>query len=337
MNVFTPTIHLGAVSEKFRGAISDYTTKNPDKLITSGGGMTDAKFSALMHLNFMRSVVAPGESVGCIAAQSVGEPSTQMTLNTFHLAGQGGRNVTLGIPRLREIIMTASANISTPSMELKLSAPTDKIMAEHVARMLARVRLSDLLDCVSVYEAVTDSSSDGVDPELKSGLMVRSYRMRLHMMPLVDPLYTTASHQIVFPEIVRAIETSFMPKVMAYMVREVRKTLKGSAADIIQKSRVGRGTADASADEDVDTGADLVMVRGKGGKWATEKAARPKASKTAKSKDEDEEEDADEDAVDGDGDAMGIRRCVCVCVCVCVRVCLMPCVCLCLISLAPGV
>jgi DNA-directed RNA polymerase I subunit RPA1 len=307
MNVFIPTKHLGAVSEKFRGAISDYTKKNPDKLITSGGGMTDAKFSALMHLNFMRSVVAPGESVGCIAAQSVGEPSTQMTLNTFHLAGQGGRNVTLGIPRLREIIMTASANISTPSMELKLSAPTDKTMAEHVARMLARVRLSDLLDFVSVYEAVTDSTSDGVDPEFKSGMMIRSYRMRLHMLPLVDPLYTTASHQIVFPEIVRAIETSFMPKVMAYMVREVRKTLTGSASDIIQKSRSGRGgTADASADEDVDTGADLLMVRGKGGKWATEKAAQSKGGKTAKGKDDDDEEDVDEDAGDGDGDAMGM-------------------------------
>ncbi len=39
--------------------------------------------------------------MGCTAAQSIGEPSTQMTLNTFHLAGHGGVNLTLGIPRLR--------------------------------------------------------------------------------------------------------------------------------------------------------------------------------------------------------------------------------------------
>jgi DNA-directed RNA polymerase I subunit RPA1 len=39
--------------------------------------------------------------VGVLAAQSVGEPSTQMTLNTFHMAGRGEANVTLGIPRLR--------------------------------------------------------------------------------------------------------------------------------------------------------------------------------------------------------------------------------------------
>ena len=49
-----------------------------------------------------------GEPVGVIAAQAIGEPSTQMTLNTFHFAGHGEANVTLGIPRLREILMVAS-------------------------------------------------------------------------------------------------------------------------------------------------------------------------------------------------------------------------------------
>jgi DNA-directed RNA polymerase I subunit RPA1 len=57
----------------------------------------------------------PGENVGLLAAQSIGEPSTQMTLNTFHFAGRGEMNVTLGIPRLREILMTASAKIKTPA------------------------------------------------------------------------------------------------------------------------------------------------------------------------------------------------------------------------------
>ena len=61
------------------------------------------KFYYIMYYN---SVIAPGEAVGAIAAQSFGEPSTQMTLNTFHLAGHGGANVTLGIPRLKEL-MTA--------------------------------------------------------------------------------------------------------------------------------------------------------------------------------------------------------------------------------------
>lgn len=51
-----------------------------------------------------RSQAVPGEAVGVLAAQSVGEPSTQMTLNTFHMAGRGEANVTLGIPRLRQAL-----------------------------------------------------------------------------------------------------------------------------------------------------------------------------------------------------------------------------------------
>lgn len=71
-----------------------------------------------IRLKAMAATSAAGEPVGCIAAQSVGEPSTQMTLNTFHFAGRGEMNVTLGIPRLREILMMATKTIKTPSMEI---------------------------------------------------------------------------------------------------------------------------------------------------------------------------------------------------------------------------
>lgn len=66
----------------------------------------------------LRCQVDPGENVGMLAAQSIGEPSTQMTLNTFHFAGRGEMNVTLGIPRLREILMTAGQSIKTPNAEV---------------------------------------------------------------------------------------------------------------------------------------------------------------------------------------------------------------------------
>lgn len=67
----------------------------------------------------MRALSEPGDAVGILAAQSIGEPSTQMTLNTFHFAGRGEMNVTLGIPRLREILMAASAKIATPTAQVK--------------------------------------------------------------------------------------------------------------------------------------------------------------------------------------------------------------------------
>ena len=64
-------------------------------------------FQRIMLLKYQSAIADPGEPVGVLAAQSIGEPSTQMTLNTFHFAGRGEMNVTLGIPRLREILMVS--------------------------------------------------------------------------------------------------------------------------------------------------------------------------------------------------------------------------------------
>lgn len=66
--------------------------------------------------------VAPGESVGIISAESIGEPGTQMTLNTFHLAGVAEMNVTMGLPRLIEIL-DGRKTIETPMMEIYLREP----------------------------------------------------------------------------------------------------------------------------------------------------------------------------------------------------------------------
>lgn len=61
-----------------------------------------------------KAKVQAGEMVGCLAAQSIGEPATQMTLNTFHFSGVASKNVTLGIPRLKELI-NVSSSMATPS------------------------------------------------------------------------------------------------------------------------------------------------------------------------------------------------------------------------------
>jgi len=64
-----------------------------------------------------KAVVEDGEAVGTVAAQSVGEPGTQMTMRTFHYAGVAELNVTLGLPRLIEIV-DARKKISTPTMDI---------------------------------------------------------------------------------------------------------------------------------------------------------------------------------------------------------------------------
>lgn len=74
-----------------------------------------------------------------------------MTLNTFHFAGRGEMNVTLGIPRLREILMMASKNIKTPSMEIPFKSVYNlEARAEELKKRLTRVVLADVLEKIDV-------------------------------------------------------------------------------------------------------------------------------------------------------------------------------------------
>ena len=94
---------------------------------------------------FEKALANAGESVGTIAAQSIGEPATQMTLNTFHFAGVGSKNVTLGVPRLREIINVAK-NVKTPSMTvfLKPGMGNDDHKAKEVLSSLEHTTLGSV-------------------------------------------------------------------------------------------------------------------------------------------------------------------------------------------------
>ena len=98
-----------------------------------------------------------GESAGCLAAQSVGEPSTQMTLNTFHTAGVAAKNVTLGIPRLKEIL-DGSKNPKTPCTTLRFSRlfSTTPAFGEYVASTVTLTRLGDVVQHCAVANRPVD-------------------------------------------------------------------------------------------------------------------------------------------------------------------------------------
>ena len=83
------------------------------------------KIMEATYKEFLLAKIEPGEAVGLIAAESVGEPGTQMTLNTFHFAGVAEMNVTMGLPRIVEIL-DARKKISTPMMEIYLKSPYNK-------------------------------------------------------------------------------------------------------------------------------------------------------------------------------------------------------------------
>ena len=107
------------------------------------------KFADLAREKYLRSRQEPGEAVGAIGAQCISEPGTQMTLKTFHFAGVASMNVTLGVPRLTEII-NASKKISTPIITAKLENDSDPEAARVVKAGLEKTTLGEV--CLKIEE-----------------------------------------------------------------------------------------------------------------------------------------------------------------------------------------
>jgi DNA-directed RNA polymerase II subunit RPB1 len=103
-------------------------------------------------IDYKRAIVAPGEMVGMIAGQSIGEVSTQMTLNTFHFAGVASKsNVTRGVPRIEEIL-SLSSDIKNPSLSIYLKPEEEKQKekAQTIMYMLEHTRLEEIVKSVEV-------------------------------------------------------------------------------------------------------------------------------------------------------------------------------------------
>lgn len=94
-------------------------------------------------LKYTRSIIEPGTAVGALAAQSIGEPGTQMTLKTFHFAGVASMNITQGVPRIKEII-NATKTISTPIITARLTNDSDPWFARRVKGRIERTTLGEV-------------------------------------------------------------------------------------------------------------------------------------------------------------------------------------------------
>ena len=99
-------------------------------------------------LQYKRALANPGDMVGIIAAQSIGEPTTQLTLNTFHFAGVASKStVTRGTPRVEEIL-SLSSNPKTPSMTVFLK---DNAKAAKFKPLTEHTTLYDITETVEIY------------------------------------------------------------------------------------------------------------------------------------------------------------------------------------------
>lgn len=242
-----------------------YCEENPDNLLKDKRKMlnTDLSgkaFRALLDMKYMKSVVDPGEAVGIIAGQSIGEPSTQMTLNTFHLAGHSAKNVTLGIPRLREIVMTASKNISTPTMTLHLNPELTEPERQTFAKGITKLTLAEVTEQTSVSERIEQRAGQH---------RAKVYDVKLNLFPSKEYKNAYAIEAI---NVVRSIEFRFIPQ----LIKAIKKEMKhfgnqelgsstampkigeavGSIRDDPSSAEKTRGGADEDEDDENEDGED---------------------------------------------------------------------------------
>ena len=246
------------VSEKVAGSLANAISD--DKELK--GAMKSASLSAehlkeVVAAKYSSALCAPGEAVGCIAAQSIGEPSTQMTLNTFHLAGSGA-NVTLGIPRLREIIMTASRELKTPTMSVPLLPAVTERQGLRLTRYFTRLTLMELVankSGIAVRESLEQNSV---------GHWERAYYITLKFQSAER---IKEAFGLSLEEIASVITSSFMPTISKVMKLELKRS-------------------------NADSGASLAVYGGEASDFLTRKV-----STTEHDEHEEAEDDGDEDGV----------------------------------------
>lgn len=241
MSVFSPSRYLGAMSEAYVRKLNDYIQTNQKGLIERKGGagaqtpsaitahkVPEKAFMQLARVRYMRSLVEPGEAVGLLASQGVGEPSTQMTLNTFHLAGHGAANVTLGIPRLREIVMTAAQKPATPTMKLPLRDEVDIKEVDSFVKQVSRLTLAEVIDRVVVTEQLTGKVAANNDTRK------RKYTVLLEFYPAEE---YCEEYQITKRQLHESLVSSFALRLRKEIVNETRLMEKSRQQD----ETVGKG------------------------------------------------------------------------------------------------
>jgi DNA-directed RNA polymerase subunit A' len=157
--------HLREVEEQITPILFEQLKQNLAKTKLSKAGVDKA--ITLTAEQYKRALMEPGEAVGIVAAQSIGEPGTQMTLRTFHYAGVKEQNVTLGLPRLIEIV-DARRIPSTPIMTIYLTGKHRKSKegAVEIARNIIYTTLEDLTS--AIYE---DSVREEIVVEINKTMM----------------------------------------------------------------------------------------------------------------------------------------------------------------------
>ncbi|XP_058523654.1 DNA-directed RNA polymerase I subunit RPA1 [Ochotona princeps] len=251
LSVWRPDIYLGSVSETFEKKVDDYSQEWAVQAETSyeKSELSLDRLRTLLQLKWQRSLCDPGEAVGLLAAQSIGEPSTQMTLNTFHFAGRGEMNVTLGIPRLREILMVASANIKTPMMSVPVfNTKKAQKKVKSLKKQLTRVCLGEVLQKLDVQESFCMGEKQN---------KFRVYELRFQFLPHA---YYQQEKCLRPTDILHFMETRFFKLLMESIKKKNSRasafrsvnTRRATQRDLDDAEESARNRGEQEGDEDED-------------------------------------------------------------------------------------
>ncbi|XP_074317264.1 DNA-directed RNA polymerase III subunit 1 [Silene latifolia] len=171
----TASLSLSEISETINKRLSEFNMRSPgccsdafkqklfeffDKLAQRRCFVSEQQLQVFLDacVSRLRSKgIEPGTAIGAIGAQSIGEPGTQMTLKTFHFAGVASMNVTLGVPRIKEII-AASKKISTPIIMAKLVDEDNMERAETIKGQIEKTSLGQVAKSIDIVLTATRGS-----------------------------------------------------------------------------------------------------------------------------------------------------------------------------------
>ncbi|ELQ76734.1 RNA polymerase III, large subunit, partial [Trachipleistophora hominis] len=152
--------------------------------------------------SYFRKGFQPGDAVGAIAAQSIGEPGTQMTLKTFHFAGVGSMNITLGVPRLKEIINASAC--STPVIRISGRRKTLSDM-RRLNDLIQPLRIENVIDYVDIniseniyvdfrtkakYRSLNKTMQERLEKRYKNETFIHNDGVRMYLDVNQDSIYT---------------------------------------------------------------------------------------------------------------------------------------------------
>ncbi|KAJ1653024.1 DNA-directed RNA polymerase III subunit C1 (rpo31) [Dispira simplex] len=179
------------------------------------------------YRKYLNSKVEPGTAVGALGAMSLGEPTTQMTLKTFHFAGIASMNVTMGVPRLKEI-MNASKNISTPIVSCPLVDESNETAARIIKGRMERTTLGDITDFVEeVYTPGECYLSIKISLETIDKLHLETSLAEIaYAIPVNSKLkLTSANIQICKPDRIRVYPTQKEGTEVYYTIQTLKRAL----------------------------------------------------------------------------------------------------------------